>query len=107
MRALAFVTNELRDATTDRTILCVCVLTGVVPPAGFTLFVPEESVTDVDWTVNQTLQAILSGGISAPAAVHFFRGLDVSQAAGPIIDPHGHPIETHRGAHGPGADRVG
>ena len=32
MRALAFVTNALRDATTDRTILCVCVLTGVVPP---------------------------------------------------------------------------
>ncbi len=96
MRALAFVTNALRDATTDRTILCVCVLTGVVPPAGFTLFVPEESVTDIDWTVNQTLQAILSGGITAPGAVHYVRGLDVAPAAGPIIDPHGHPIAARR-----------
>jgi uncharacterized membrane protein len=101
MRALAFVTNALRDATTDRTILCVCVLTGVVPPAGFTLFVPEESVTDLDWTVNQTLQAILSGGITAPASVHYFRGLDVSQAAGPIIDPHGHPIDSRSTSEGP------
>ena len=101
MRALAFVTNSLRDATTDRTILCVCVLTGVVPPAGFTLFVPEESVTDVDWSVNQTLQAILSGGITAPAAIHFARGPHAPTAAGPIIDPHGHPIESRREMSGP------
>jgi uncharacterized membrane protein len=96
MRALAFVTNSLRDAATDRPILSVCVLTGVMPPAGFTLFVPEESVTDIDWTMNQALQAILSGGITTPGAIHFTRGLQVPIATGPIIDPHGHPIETHR-----------
>lgn len=90
-RSLAFVTNAIRDATTDRTILCVCVLTGVMPPAGFTLFVPEENVTDIDWSPNQTLQAILSGGITAPAAVHYFQGLRVPPT-GPIVDPKGHPI---------------
>jgi uncharacterized membrane protein len=67
-----------------------------MPPAGFTLFVPEESVTDIDWTTNQTLQAILSGGITAPAAIHFFEGLRIPSAIGPIIDPQGHPIETRR-----------
>jgi uncharacterized membrane protein len=93
MRALAFVTNSLQDVRTEKTILCVCVLTGVVPPAGFTLFVPEESVTDIDWTVNQTLQAILSGGITAPAHVQFFNGARIPSGTGPIIDTHGHPIE--------------
>jgi len=93
IRSLAFVTNALRDATTDRTILCVCVLTGVMPPAGFTFFVPEENVTDIDWSVNQTLQAILSGGITTPAAVHYFQGLHVPPT-GPIVDPSGHPIGT-------------
>jgi uncharacterized membrane protein len=92
MRALAFVTNTLRDAATDRSILCVCVLTGVMPPAGFTLFVPEESVTNLDWSMNQALQAILSGGITAPSALHFFDGIHVPSGTGPIIDPHGHPI---------------
>ncbi len=91
MRSLAFVTNTLRDATTDRTILCVCVLTGVMPPAGFTLFVPEDDVIDIDWSVNQTIQAILSGGLTSPAAIHYFEGLRVP-ASGPIIDPKGHPI---------------
>ena len=94
-RALAFVTNTLRDANTDRTILCVCVLTGVVPPSGFTLFVPEENVTDVDWSMNQALQAILSGGITTPSAVHYFQGLKVPPA-GPIVDSLGHPIEGRR-----------
>ncbi|MHC5540878.1 DUF502 domain-containing protein, partial [Singulisphaera rosea] len=92
-RALAFVTNTHRDVQTDKTILSVCVLTGVMPPAGFTLFVPEESVTDIGWTVNQALQAILSGGMTAPGALHYYSGLHVSDGTGPIVDPHGHPIE--------------
>ena len=93
MKALAFVTRSLQDAGTGRTILCVCVLTGVVPPAGFTLFVPEGDVVDIDWTVNQTLQAILSGGITSPATIHYGRGVGSTIASGPIVDPHGHPID--------------
>ena len=50
----------------------MCVLTGVVPPTGFTLFVPEESVTDVDWTVNETIQVILSGGLTSPETIRYF-----------------------------------
>jgi uncharacterized membrane protein len=76
MKALAFVTNALRDPATGRTILCVCVLTGVVPPAGFTLFVPEDEVVELDWTVNQTLQAIVSGGITAPEVIAYSRERD-------------------------------
>jgi uncharacterized membrane protein len=95
-RALAFVTNTLQDVKTGRTILCVCVLTGVMPPSGFTLYVPEESVTEVDWSVNQCLQAILSGGMTSPASIHYHNGLHAAAAAGPIVDPHGKPIETER-----------
>ncbi len=74
-RSLGLVTNSLRDVTTGRTILTVCVLTGVMPPAGFTLFVPEDSVTNIAWSVNDTLQSILSGGITAPSTIHYFEGL--------------------------------
>ena len=74
-RALAFVTNTLEDVTTHRKILCVCVLTGVMPPSGFTLYVPEDEVTDLDWTTNQSLQSILSGGITSPSRINYFGGL--------------------------------
>lgn len=84
LRSLGLVTNSLRDAATGRTILCVCVLTGVFPPTGFTLFVPEEEVTDVDWTVNQSMQAIVSGGITCPPTIGYFR------------DEPGHPVAAPR-----------
>lgn len=80
MRSLGFVTSTMRDATSGKTILCVCVLTGVFPPAGFTLFVPEEECTDLDWSVNQTLQTIMSGGLSAPGTIPF------TKATGPGPD---------------------
>ena len=89
-RALAFVTNTLEDVTTHRKILCVCVLTGVMPPSGFTLYVPEDQVTDLDWTMNQSFQSILSGGITSPSTIQYFGG-----AKGPLIDPRGHPIMPH------------
>jgi uncharacterized membrane protein len=91
MRSLGLVTNSLRDATTGRGILMVCVLTGVMPPTGFTLFVPEESVTNIAWNVNETLQAIVSGGITTPATIHYFEGLrsPLPPGGGTILDAHG------------------
>lgn len=73
-RALAFVTKTLHDSGTGDVILCVWVLTGVMPPAGFVLFVPANDVTDVPWTVNETLQIILSGGITAPLLIPYSPG---------------------------------
>jgi uncharacterized membrane protein len=95
-RSLAFVTNSLQDVTTGRTILTVCVLTGVMPPAGFTLFVPEESVTNIAWSANDALQAILSGGITAPRTVHFFEGLSapLQDIGGPLVDAQGHTLRA-------------
>lgn len=93
MKSLAFVTKSLQDATTGQTILCVCVLTGVMPPSGFTLFVPEEKAIDIDWSANQTLQTILSGGISTPPTIHYHEGVATPPTGGPIVDSHGRPLE--------------
>jgi uncharacterized membrane protein len=70
-RALAFVTKTLRDTQAGQTIVAVCVLTGVFPPTGFTLFFPENEVFETDWTVNDALQTIVSGGISAPEHIAY------------------------------------
>jgi uncharacterized membrane protein len=105
MRSLGLVTNSLRDATTGRTILTVCVMTGVMPPTGFTLFVPEDSVTNIAWNVNDSLQAILSGGITTPPTIHYFEGLShpLPPGVGPIVDVRGHAltVETDKPANVP------
>ena len=90
-KVLGFVTKTLSDAATGQSIACVCVLTGVMPPSGFTVFIPEESVIDVDWSVNQALQAIVSGGITIPSVIQYTRGID-APPTGPIVDKTGHPI---------------
>jgi uncharacterized membrane protein len=105
-RSLAFVTNSLHDVTTGRTILAVFVLTGIMPPAGFTLFVPEESVTNIAWSANDTLQAILSGGITAPPTIHFFEGLSapLQNIGGALVDAHGQAL---RSVHPAGEETAG
>jgi uncharacterized membrane protein len=91
LRSLGLVTNSLRDATTGRTILAVYIMTGFMPPAGFTLFVPEDSVTNIAWNVNDTLQAIISGGLTTPPTIHYVEGLRTPLPAGggPIVDARG------------------
>lgn len=71
VKSLGFVTNTLTDLETGKKIYSVMLLTGVMPPSGFTLFVAAEEVTELDWTPTQAIQAIVSGGISTPTQLFF------------------------------------
>jgi uncharacterized membrane protein len=44
-----------------------------VPTNGFLFLVPEEEVTNLDWTPEQTLQTIISGGFTAPPEIGYFK----------------------------------
>jgi uncharacterized membrane protein len=68
----AFVTGTCRDVETDKVVLCVYVPTTPVPTSGFFLLVPEEETTDLNWNTEQTLQAVMSGGLTTPREVSFF-----------------------------------
>jgi uncharacterized membrane protein len=99
MRSLGLVTNTLHDVTTGRTILAVYIMTGFMPPTGFTLFVPEDSVTNIAWNVNDTLQAIISAGITTPPHIHYYEGLrmPLPPGGGPIVDAHGNVLAVVEG----------
>ena len=71
MKAPAFVTSECTDVTTGRTILCVYVPTTPVPTSGYMLLIPQEEVVDLNWDLEETLQAIVSGGITVPKQVSY------------------------------------
>lgn len=72
MRVPGFVTSSCQDDATGKRILCVYVPTTPVPTSGYMLMVPEDEVTDLSWDLNETLQAIISGGISVPPKVRYF-----------------------------------
>ncbi|MDP6466525.1 MAG: DUF502 domain-containing protein [Pirellulaceae bacterium] len=72
MKVPAFVTSSCVDVATGKTILCVYVPTTPVPTSGYMLMLPEEDATEVSWSLDESLQAIISGGISVPAKVEYF-----------------------------------
>lgn len=71
VKSLGFVTNTLKDPTGNQPIYTVMLLTGVMPPTGFTFFVPADEVIEVAWTPTQVIQAMVSGGLSAPPELPF------------------------------------
>jgi uncharacterized membrane protein len=73
MKVPGFVTAICRDVETRRIILCVYVPTTPVPTSGYLLLVPEEDVTDLNWTSEQALQVIMSAGLTAPPAIAYFK----------------------------------
>jgi uncharacterized membrane protein len=71
MKAPAFVTGECLDQKTGRTILCVYVPTTPVPTSGYMLMVEQADVVELNWDLEETLQAIVSGGITVPKTVNW------------------------------------
>src|SRR5262245_16506169 len=73
MKVPAFVTGTCRDVATGKVLVCVYVPTTPVPTSGYFLLVPEEEVTELNWTPEQALQTIISGGLTAPHDVSYYR----------------------------------
>jgi uncharacterized membrane protein len=69
----AFVTGMCRDVETQKTILCVYVPTTPVPTSGYMLLVPEEEVVELTWTSEEALQTIISGGLTVPPEVRYYK----------------------------------
>lgn len=71
MKAPAFVTGECTDVETGKVILAVYVPTTPVPTSGYMLLLPQDEVVELNWDLEETLQAIVSGGITLPDTVTY------------------------------------
>jgi uncharacterized membrane protein len=89
MRVVAFVTATCRDIETQKVLLCVYVPTTPVPTSGYFLLVPEEEVTELSWSSEEALQAIVSAGLTAPPEVSYFKA-----RLAPEINPVPAPVPS-------------
>ena len=80
MKVPAFVTGTCRDLQTQKVILCVYVPTTPVPTSGYFLLVPEEEAIELNWTADESLQAIISAGLMAPPHVSYFRSTPAAES---------------------------
>ena len=80
MKVPAFLTGTCRDVQTQKVILCVYVPTTPVPTSGYFLLVPEEEAIELNWTAEESLQAIISAGLTAPPQVSYFRSTPAAES---------------------------
>ena len=85
LRVPGFVTATCRDIETQKVMLCVWVPTSPMPTVGYVLLVPEEDVTDLNWSAEQTVQTLLSSGLTAPAEVSYFKTKTVTNEPPPPL----------------------
>ena len=71
MKAVGFVTRLLREEGSGRELAAVYVPTTPNPMSGYLEIVPVERLTPTDWTVDQAMSFIISGGAVAPDIIPF------------------------------------
>jgi len=83
LRTVGFVTRTFKDAETGQTLAAVYVPTTPNPTSGYLEIVPLDKVTSTDWTMDDALAFIMSGGAVAPDTLSLgARDQHLSAAAG-------------------------
>lgn len=73
MKSVGLVTRVIREEGSGRELAAVYVPTTPNPTSGYLEIVPVELLTPTDWTVDQAMSFIISGGAVAPDAMPFTR----------------------------------
>ncbi|MGO0999855.1 DUF502 domain-containing protein [Lysobacter sp. CA196] len=71
MKSIGFVTRVMREQGTGRELAAVYVPTTPNPTSGYLEIVPVEKITPTDWTVDQAMSFIISGGAVSPESIPF------------------------------------
>jgi uncharacterized membrane protein len=74
MKSVGFVTRILHDELTGAELAAVYVPTTPNPTSGYLEVVPVDRLTPTDWTVDQAMTFIISGGAVSPERIPFQRG---------------------------------
>jgi uncharacterized membrane protein len=71
MRAVGFIIRVLRDADTGRQLAAVYVPTSPDPTSGYIEIRPMENVVLTDWSIEEAMSFVITGGTNAPERVDF------------------------------------
>lgn len=71
MKVIGLVTHMLRDSETGEELAAVYVPTAPNPTSGYIEIVPARSITFTDWTFDEAMAFIVTGGSSAPTEINY------------------------------------
>ena len=67
--SVGFVTRIIRDEHTGETLYTVFVATAPNPTTGFVMVIKPASVVELDWTIEEAVKVVMSGGVLMPDTV--------------------------------------
>lgn len=73
MKTVGFVTETFADETDGTSLAAVFVPTTPNPTSGYLEIVPAERLVPLDWTVDEAMTFIISGGTVSPGRIRFER----------------------------------
>lgn len=73
MKTVGLVTRVMRDVASGRDMAVVYVPTSPNPTSGYMEIVPLDQVTPTDWTLDEAMRFVITGGTSAPDSMNFGR----------------------------------
>ncbi|UJP04374.1 MAG: DUF502 domain-containing protein [Nitrosomonas sp.] len=71
MKAVGFITKVMYDKQTGRQLAAVYVPTSPNPTSGYIEILPMDDVILTDWTTEQAMTFVVTGGTNAPESLHF------------------------------------
>ena len=78
MKTVGLVTRIFNDADSGEEIAAVYVPTTPNPTSGYMELVPTSRLIMLDWTINEAMTFIMSGGASAPPKLNYSKSARVS-----------------------------
>ncbi len=81
MKTIGLVTRIFKDADTGEEIAAVYVPTTPNPTSGYMELVPISKLVMLDWTINEAMTFIISGGAAAPSNLNFSKSVRVEMSA--------------------------
>lgn len=73
MKALGLVTRIMHDSRTGRELAAVYVPTAPNPTSGYIEIVPVEDIVFTDWTFDEAMAFVVTGGANAPDSIAYTR----------------------------------
>jgi uncharacterized membrane protein len=71
MKAIGLVTRTMRDSETGEELAAVYVPTSPNPTSGYIEIVPMKAVVFTDWTFDQAMSFVVTGGANAPDHIRY------------------------------------
>jgi len=71
MKAVGFVTRVIKDMDTGEDLAAVYVPTSPNPTSGYIEIVPVKDVVSTDWTMDEAMSFVMTGGATSPDRVRF------------------------------------